>query len=298
MTAGTTIRVPHLGGIDAGYRLSNGAVDPAKPTVVLVNSMCMTSALYDIQFGNKALTDVANLLAIEPLGHGATETTAENYTYWDTAIMAVQVLDALNIKKAFALGTSQGGWIVTRMALVAPEKIQGLLLLGTSLDYESAASREKGCWDPATMLGPVVDSLYSNEPTPDFLIDAGLRESVVTLGFSGTVTEEKAQFWRDTLDSIYTGDKGRKKLRGAFTNLLERDGLLRRVRDIKCPVYWIQGNQDLVYGVDVPKDHIKAFSGSVETDLSFTDGGHYLNATSPKDVDAKLLQLINKYSAL
>ncbi|KAL6815332.1 Alpha/Beta hydrolase protein [Trichoderma sp. SZMC 28013] len=298
MTAGTTIRVPHLGGIDAGYRLSNGAVDPAKPTVVLINSMCMTSALYDIQFGNKALTDVANLLAIEPLGHGATETTAENYTYWDTAIMAVQVLDALNIKKAFALGTSQGGWIVTRMALVAPEKIQGLLLLGTSLDYESAASREKGCWDPATMLGPVLDSLYSAEPTPDFLIDAGLRESVVTLGFSGTVTEEKAQFWRDTLDSIYTGDKGRKKLRGAFTNLLERDGLLRRVRDIKCPVYWIQGNQDLVYGIDVPKDHIKAFSGSVETDLSFTDGGHYLNATSPQEVDAKLLQLINKYSAL
>ncbi|KKO97993.1 hydrolase [Trichoderma harzianum] len=298
MTAGTTIRVPHLGGIDAGYRLSNGAVDPAKPTVVLVNSMCMTSALYDIQFGNKALTDVANLLAIEPLGHGATETSAENYTYWDTAIMAVQVLDALNIKKAFALGTSQGGWIVTRMALVAPEKIQGLLLLGTSLDYESAASREKGCWDPETMLGPVVDSLYSTEPTPDFLIDAGLRESVVTLGFSGTVTEETGQFWRDTLNSIYTGDKGRKKLRGAFTNLLERDGLLRRVRDIKCPVYWIQGNQDLVYGVDVPKDHIKAFSGSVETDLSFTDGGHYLNATSPKDVDAKLLQLINKYSAL
>ncbi|PNP57539.1 hypothetical protein THARTR1_02537 [Trichoderma harzianum] len=298
MTARTTIRVPHLGGIDAGYRLSNGAVDPAKPTVVLINSMCMTSALYDIQFGNKALTDVANLLAIEPLGHGATETTAENYTYWDTAIMAVQVLDALNIDKAFALGTSQGGWIVTRMALVAPNKIQGLLLLGTSLDYESADSRQKGCWDPATTLGPVVDSLYSTEPTPDFLIDAGLRESVVSLGFSGTVTEENVQFWRDTLDSVYTGDKGRKKLRAAFTNLLERDGLLRRVRDIKCPVYWIQGNQDLVYGVDVPKDHIKAFSGSVETDLSFTDGGHYLNATSPKDVDAKLLQLINKYSAL
>jgi pimeloyl-ACP methyl ester carboxylesterase len=123
MTAGTTIRVPHLGGINAGYRLSNGAVDPAKPTVVLINSMCMTSALYDQQFGNKTLTDAANLLAIEPLGHGATECSSENFTYWDTAIMAIQVLDALGIKKAFALGTSQGGWIVTRMALIAPEKV-------------------------------------------------------------------------------------------------------------------------------------------------------------------------------
>ncbi|RFU78638.1 hypothetical protein TARUN_3608 [Trichoderma arundinaceum] len=298
MTAGTTIRVPHLGGINAGYRLSNGAVDSAKPTVVLINSMCMTSALYDIQFGNKALTDAANLLAIEPLGHGATECSSENFTYWDTAIMAVQVLDALGIKKAFALGTSQGGWIVTRMALVAPEKIQGLMILGSSLDYESAASREKGCWDPATMLGPVVDSLYSTEPTPDFLIDDALRESVVTIGFSGTISEETTEFWKATLNKVYSGDQGRKKLRGAFTNLLERDGLLRRLKDIKCPVYWIQGNQDPVYGVEVPKDQIKLFTASVETDLSFTDGGHYLNATTPKAVDEKLLKLINKYSAL
>jgi pimeloyl-ACP methyl ester carboxylesterase len=124
MTAGTTIRVPHLGGINAGYRLSNGAVDPAKPTVVLINSMCTTTSLFNSQFSNTALTDAANLLAIEPLGHGSTECSAENYTYWDTAIMAVQVLDALGIKKAFALGTSQGGWIVTRMALVAPEKVR------------------------------------------------------------------------------------------------------------------------------------------------------------------------------
>lgn len=172
------------------------------------------------------------------------------------------------------------------------------MILGSSLDYESAASREKGCWDPATMLGPVVDSLFSTEPTPDFLIDDGLRESVVNIGFSGAITPEATEFWKATLNKVYSGDSGRKKLRGAFINLLERDGLLRRVQDIKCPVYWIQGNQDPVYGVEVPKDHIKAFVSSVETDLSFTDGGHYLNATTPKDVDAKLLQLINKYSAL
>lgn len=135
MTAGTTIRVPHLGGITAGYRLSNGAVDHTKPTVVLINSMCMTSALYDTQFGNKALTDAANLLAIEPLGHGATETEAEHFTYWDTAIMAIQVLDALGIKKAFALGTSQGGWIVARMALVAPERVSLSSCFRSSTEY-------------------------------------------------------------------------------------------------------------------------------------------------------------------
>jgi hypothetical protein len=121
------------------------------------------------------------------------------------------------------------------------------LILGTSLDYESAASREKGCWDPAASLGPVVDSLYSAEPTPDFLIDDGLRQSIVNIGFSGIIPEETVEFWKTTLNKVYSGDEGRKKLRGAFTNLLERDGLLRRARDVKCPVYWMQvGHQTVL----------------------------------------------------
>jgi pimeloyl-ACP methyl ester carboxylesterase len=121
MAAKTTINVPHLGGISAGYR-STG-IDPAKPTVVLINSMCTTSSLYNDQFNSKSLTDAVNLLAIEPLGHGATSSATEHFTYWDSAIMALQVMEAQGVKKAFVLGTSQGGWIVVRMALLAPEKV-------------------------------------------------------------------------------------------------------------------------------------------------------------------------------
>jgi pimeloyl-ACP methyl ester carboxylesterase len=121
MAAKTTINVPHLGGISAGYR-STG-IDPAKPTVVLINSMCTTSSLYNDQFNSKSLTNAVNLLAIEPLGHGATSSTTEHFTYWDSAIMALQVMEAQGVKKAFVLGTSQGGWIVVRMALLAPERV-------------------------------------------------------------------------------------------------------------------------------------------------------------------------------
>ena len=123
MAAKTTIEVPHLGGIQAGYRLSGESVDSSKPTIVLINSMCTTSSLYNDQFSSKALTDAVNLLAIEPLGHGSTSCPSEHFTYWDSAIMALQVIEALGIKKAFALGTSQGGWMVARMALLAPEKV-------------------------------------------------------------------------------------------------------------------------------------------------------------------------------
>lgn len=122
MASNKTVHVDHLGGIDVGYAMP-APYDASKPTVVLINSMCTTSALYREQFASKRLTDAVNLLAIEPLGHGATVTKTEHFTYWDSAAMALKVMDAFGIKKAFALGTSQGGWVVMRMALLAPERV-------------------------------------------------------------------------------------------------------------------------------------------------------------------------------
>jgi pimeloyl-ACP methyl ester carboxylesterase len=116
------VHVLHLGGIDAATYMPH-AYDATKPTLVLVNSLLATHDLYRSQYANESLTSTANLLAIEPLGHGKTRAKSEQYTYWDSAIMNLQVLDALNIPKAFVLGTSQGGWIVMRMALLAPEKV-------------------------------------------------------------------------------------------------------------------------------------------------------------------------------
>lgn len=296
MAATTTIEVPHLGGIKAGYRLSGDAVDATKPTVVLINSMCTTVSLYNEQFSSKALTDAVNLLAIEPLGHGATSAPVEHFTYWDTAIMALQVMDKLGVKKAFALGTSQGGWMVVRMALLAPERILGLLPLGTSMDAESPESRTKGGWDPKSTLSGFFESWCSTVPTPDFVIDDTWCGAVGSLGFGANVSAETIAFWTQTLKSVYVGDEGRKKAKGALLNLLERDSLLLRVRDIKCPVYWLQGTEDVVYGTELPKEHILLFTSAKETKLRFLEkGGHYLNATNPKEVEEEILAIVTKY---
>jgi len=126
MSVTKTVHVPHLGGIDAGIKISE-PFDPKKPTLVLVNSFTTSVELYNLQYANKELTSTMNLLAIELLGHGQTRTKRENWTYWDTAEMNLQVLDALNIDKAFVLGTSQGGWITVRMALLRPEKVNKTL---------------------------------------------------------------------------------------------------------------------------------------------------------------------------
>lgn len=125
MAATQTIRVSHLGGIEVGYAISGSTntLDNSKPTCVLINALHTTVAFWRPQFEDEELTSTANLLAIEPLGHGATSCSTEYFTYWDTAIMALQVMDKLGVERAFATGTSQGGFIVARMALLAPERV-------------------------------------------------------------------------------------------------------------------------------------------------------------------------------
>jgi len=124
MTNDTQIAdVPHLGGSAIGYRFGR-PYDPSLPTLVMVNSFVTSSALYRPQFDDAALGRAANLLAMELYGHGATRTASEQFTYWDSAIANIQVLDALKIPFAFVLGTSQGGWVAARMAMLAPQKIK------------------------------------------------------------------------------------------------------------------------------------------------------------------------------
>lgn len=116
-----TIQIPHLGGTSAGYEMWQ-PYDESKPTLLMINAFTMTSELYRPQFEDDQLSKAMNLLAIEPLGHGRTSTMRNHWTYWDTAEMNLQVLDALGIEKAFVLGTSQGGWVTVQMALMRPDK--------------------------------------------------------------------------------------------------------------------------------------------------------------------------------
>ena len=148
----------------------------------MVNSFTTSVEQYRPQFADETLAATANLLAIEPYGHGQTRASYEQFTYWDSAIANLQVLDALGIPEAFVLGTSQGGWIATRMAILSPGTVKGIIPLGTSMDFESQRSRDLGCWDGIEFCTPAIDALA--EPVGDDwviateLVDAVLQEGL------------------------------------------------------------------------------------------------------------------------
>ncbi|SFF71737.1 alpha/beta fold hydrolase [Blastococcus tunisiensis] len=295
MSSAETIPVPHLGSSTVGQRFAR-PYDASLPTLVLVNSFTTTVDLYRPQFADDALASAANLLAIEPYGHGRTRASYDQFTYWDSAIANLQVLDALGIPEAFVLGTSQGGWIAARMAMLAPGTVRGIIPLGTSMDFESPRSRNLGCWDGvgfcAPALGALADPVGEDWTIPTELVDAVLAE-----GLGEDVSADERAFWHETHQRNYAGDAGRERLRLATVNLSARDGLHDRLYGVRCPVLWMHGTADTVYSVANAEEEIALFVSSPGAELRVVEGGrHFLSASHPADVDAAAIEFLDRWA--
>ena len=294
MNPAQTITVPHLGSSTIGYQLGK-AYDASLPTLVMVNSFTTSVEQYRPQFADERLTATANLLAIEPYGHGRTRAAYEQFTYWDSAVANLQVLEALGIPTAFVLGTSQGGWIAARMAILAPDTVKGIVPLGTSMDYESRRSRDLGCWDGIEFCTPAIDALA--EPVgDDWVIPTELVDAVLKEGLGGDVPPEERTFWHTTYQENYTGDTGRKRVRISSINLRDRDGLHGRLDSVRCPVLRMHGTEDPVYSVANAEDEMKLFVNSPGAELRVVDGGqHFLSASNPEEVNPATAEFINRW---
>lgn len=289
-----TVDIPHLGGSTVGYRFGK-PYDPSLPTLILNNSFTTSAELFRPQFADEELLKVANLLAIEPYGHGKTHPTYRQFTYWDSAIANLQVLDALGIDQAFAMGTSQGGWIVTQTAMLAPDRIKGIIPLGTSMDRESQQSQALGCWDGTEFCTPAIDALAESVPD-DWVVPDEFVIGVLDAGLGDSVSDEDRAFWLDVYRRNYSGDAGRERLRICSINLRDRDSLLARLNSVTCPVMWIHGTADSVYSVANAENGIARFTGSKDAQLKVVEGGqHFLSASDPNEVNAAAVDFINKW---
>ena len=82
----------------------------------------------------------------------------------------------------------------------------------------------------------------------------------------------------------------------AAINLRERDGLHGRLFDVKCPVMWLHGMNDVVYSVKNAEEEIKMFENSPEARLVVVkDGQHFLSASHPKEVNEALVEFVGRW---
>lgn len=106
------------------------------PVVLLLHSFLMDTEMFAPQVA--ALGADFHLVALDARGHGGTPADGP-FDYWAVARDALAVLDELDVAEAAVIGTSQGGFVGLRLALLAPDRIRALAVLGTSAAAEDPA---------------------------------------------------------------------------------------------------------------------------------------------------------------
>ncbi|KAH6619072.1 alpha/beta hydrolase [Boeremia exigua] len=262
------LRVPHLSSINVAYYMPK-LYDRSKATLVLIHGFSMSSHVFTGHFQSQNLTSEMNLLGIDVIGHGETRVKNETFTYWDTAIMIVQLLDALSINEAFILRTSHGGCIAVRTYLIAPKK------------------------DAMAGFEPLLKAWTSSIPTPDFELDDTYCNFVVDVDFGHDCPDTLRDFWKQAMKSYYSGDDGRRKLRMAAINLRDRDSLHGRLAYVHCPVLWLQGTEDAVNTVANAKQEIDLIQNSLDARLQIIEGGlHVLSHSHQEEVERAVRQFV------
>jgi 3-oxoadipate enol-lactonase len=123
-------------------------VEGQGPAVVLVHGFTLDARMWDEQV--PALRDIATVVRLDLRGFGRSSEPAPGVAYSHSADV-LALLDHLNVEKAVLVGLSMGGLVVLHTALVAPQRVRGLVLLDTVLD--------RVAWDDGSRLAMVATEL-------------------------------------------------------------------------------------------------------------------------------------------
>lgn len=231
------------------------------PAVVLLHSFFMDATMFAPQVA--AFGADYRLIAVNQRGHGDTPVTGP-FDYWDSARDLLDVLDHLGIERATFVGTSQGGFVALRVALLAPERVVALAALGTSAAAEVpvmvANYRQMAAnWIEMGPILPLVDML-----------------AAICLG-DMEAAEWKAK-WRahpiDTIDVLVSA-------------LVDRDDIVGRLGEIDVPALVMHGSADLCYPMERARelaDGLPKCAGPIIVE----GGAHFLSLTNPDEVNAHL----------
>ncbi|MGC0362244.1 pimeloyl-ACP methyl ester carboxylesterase [Rhodococcus sp. 27YEA15] len=240
------------------------------PVLVLTHGFLMDNEMFAPQ---RALTAVARIIAWDSRGHGATTTTdSRQFTYWDQAQDLLAVMDGAGVDSAVIGGMSQGGFTALRTALIAPERVDALVLMGTTaLDCTAEAAAEYeglfSYWMGDAPLEPVARSLAPN--------------------LIGGTEEDQAPWIAKWLSS------DRSRIDAASRCLIARDSVVSRLGEISCPAVIVRGELDQSFGrpeTELLSAGLPGSRGIVEV----PGAGHGANLTHPEPVNELLSAFLSE----
>jgi 3-oxoadipate enol-lactonase len=254
-----------------GARIAYDDTGGEGPPVILAHGFLMDRSMFDPQV--EALRSTHRVITWDERGFGDTEYDGEPFTYWDSAADCLGLLDHLGIGRAVVGGMSQGGFVSLRVALAAPERVRGLILIDTQAGQEDA--------EVLPLYQGMLDDWVANGPSDEL---AGV--------IAGLILGEEA------ISASYIAKwKARPKegLGQPGSTLMTRDTVEDRLGEITAPALIVHGTADAAISMDKAE---QLRDGLPNAELLVVDGGtHAANLTHPEVVNAAIASFLNSLPA-
>lgn len=261
-----------VNGIQINYADSGGE----RPAVVLSHGFLMDASMFDAQVG--ALAPEYRVITWDQRGHGGTPAPGP-FSYWDSARDVLALLHHLGIERAVLGGVSQGGFLSLRAAMLAPQRVRGLILIDSQAGTEEEANR------------PGYDQLHQA------WLDAGpgpVQEIVAAIILGPGQWDGWYAKWAEQYAQWAPGNLG--QLTWPFGCLMDRDDITGRLGEIGCPALIVHGSEDAA----IPLARAEEMRDGLAGPATFTlIGGapHASNLTHPGAVNAEIMNFLRKLAS-
>jgi len=243
------------------------------PVVVLAHGFLMDRTMFAPQV--EALADRCRVITWDGRSCGDTVWDGAPFTYWDSAADCLGLLDHLGVDRAVVGGMSQGGFVSLRVALSAPARVRGLILLDTQAGTEDA--------EVVPLYQGMIDDWVTNGPS------AELAEATASIIIG-----------EPTLDAAWTAkwlQRPAGEMLEAGATLLNRDPLWDRLGEIAAPALVVHGDQDVAISLDKAERLAAGLAGC--SGVVVVEGGtHSANLTHPAVVNAAISSFLDDLDAL
>ena len=205
-------------------------VGEGTPILFLHGSGTGVSAAANWWLNLPQIGEQARCIAIDTIGYGQT-VVAPNTAYGIRAWVdhAIRTLDALGIEKTLVLGNSFGGWLAFQMFLDYPERVLGIVSMGTGGSKQTASLKAHA--------NPVLTEEGIKQTLSMFVVNKDL------------ITDELVKVRFDSAKNDYASDRLMDVVGARDRDRFEFPLDFEKMKDITVPVLLIHGVQDVVIPV-------------------------------------------------
>lgn len=204
------------------------------PVIILIHGS--NASLHTWEPWVKLLQDDFRLVSMDLPGHGLTgPVQGSTYTIPEMSAFVLQLMDKLDIERAYLAGNSMGGAISLQIALDQPSRVNGLVLI-------SSAGMRRDLDDPPVgafrFTQTAIGRAILNHVTPRFMIRSSI-EKIVANPTSFVTDEMVTRYWE-----LLRMEGSREASAIRFAGYANGNPIEPRLNEIMIPSLIIWGEKD------------------------------------------------------